>query len=94
MRILSNPRYSPDYYSVRDAAGLLTEFTKLPEHEFWPDDLSFVDAFKTAGEIFGHQQITDTYLLALATARGGILATFDRAMLALTAARGSVELIS
>jgi predicted nucleic acid-binding protein len=47
-------------------------------HEFWPDDLSFltspsldVSAMTSPG------RVTDTYLLALAVAKGGSLATFD-----------------
>jgi len=36
----------------------------------------------------GHNQITDVYLLALAVARGGALATLDHRV-ALTAVRGA-----
>jgi uncharacterized protein len=94
VRILSNPRFSPDFYSVREATTLLWRFTNLPEHEFWPDDLDFSDALPTGGEMLGHQQITDAYLLALSKSRGGTLATLDRGALALPGARGFVELIS
>ena len=94
VRILSNRRYSPDHYSVSDAAGLVSEFTKLPEHEFWPDDLNVSQAFSLIGGISGHQQVTDAYLAALAISHGGVLATLDRGLLALTEAKGSVELIS
>ena len=37
----------------------------------------------------GHQQVTDAYLLGLAVHRGGILATLDRQISALTEPRGS-----
>jgi hypothetical protein len=94
VRILSNPRFSRDYYSVQDATKLLLQFTNLPEHEFWSDDLGFSDALPTTGEILGHQQITDAYLLALSKSRGGTLATLDKGALALPGARGFVELIS
>lgn len=94
VRILSNPRYSPDRVTVSDAQRSLGLFTSLPEHEFWPDDLSLTDAISMAGGISGHQQITDAYLAALAMSKGGILATFDKGALALPGARGFVELIS
>lgn len=64
-----------------------------PEHEFWPDSLPLVEALDLGGPVTGHQQITDAYLVALAIANGGRLATFDRGALALTGAKGIVELI-
>lgn len=94
VRILSSPRFSRDYYSVRGATKLLLQFADLPEHQFWPDDLGFSDILPSAGEILGHQQITDAYLLALSKSRGGALATLDRGALALPGGRGFVELIS
>jgi len=57
---------------------LMTGLRSLPGHVFWPDDVSLhgtqlVDQtqLKSSG------QLTDTYLLALACAHGGQLATFD-----------------
>lgn len=65
-----------------------------PEHEFWPDSLQLAEAMDLGGPVAGHQQITDAYLVALAIANGGRLATFDRGALALTRAKGIVELIT
>jgi len=35
---------------------------------------------RSANESFGHQQITDAYLLGLAIKQGGVLVTFDKAI--------------
>ena len=51
----------------------------LPGHVSWHDDISLVgvDYFDTA-QVLTSAQVTDTYLLALAVAHNGKLATFDR----------------
>jgi predicted nucleic acid-binding protein len=51
----------------------------LPDHEFWPDDISIADdrVFDRSC-ILGPNQITDAYLLGLAVKNGGRLVTFDR----------------
>jgi predicted nucleic acid-binding protein len=55
----------------------------LPGHDFWPDDLSAADAFGRGVFPASHRQVTDAYLLALAAARDGVLATLDRGIAAL-----------
>jgi hypothetical protein len=49
------------------------------QHTFWPDTVSLRDQtiFKVSF-VRGHRQLTDVYLLGLAMAMGGCLATFDR----------------
>jgi len=94
VRITSNPRYSADRMTVAEAQGALHSLLIQPEHEFWPDSLPLADAIEHSGPISGHQQITDAYLVALAIANGGTLATFDRVALSLTGAKGIVELIT
>ncbi len=84
----------PDAVSPRDAMALLERITSLPEHKFWPLDLGLLDAIGKLQLIVGHRQTTDAYLLALARARRGILATLDRGLLALAGEKGDgVELI-
>ena len=48
-------------------------------HKFWADDLppNKAAAFSSVA-VVGHRQVIDAYLLALATANGGRLVTFDR----------------
>jgi predicted nucleic acid-binding protein len=51
----------------------------LPGHVFWKDDLSLIGSdLVNVGQIMTPGQVTDTYLLALAVANKGQLATLDR----------------
>jgi len=51
----------------------------LSGHVFWPDSLSLMDSDRVdSSRLLGHGQVTDSYLLALAIAHQGQLATFDR----------------
>lgn len=79
--------------TVAEAQATLSGLLNMTEHEFWPDDLPLADAIERAGPISGHQQITDAYLVGLAASRGGVMATFDRGVLALREAKGCVEVI-
>lgn len=93
IRICINPRFTPGAVSPKEALLLLEHIIALPNHEFWPDDLPLSQAVKDH-PIVGHRQVTDAYLLALATARGGVLASFDRALLCLPGSlSGDVELV-
>jgi uncharacterized protein len=82
LRILNLPSYSPNgqggpagFEAVRSKMRLACGDT---DHEFWPDGISLVsEDIADWTRVFGHGQITDLYLLALAVARGGALATFD-----------------
>lgn len=67
--------------TATQAGGVLTQFTAHPRHRFWPDDLDYRQV--TWNGVFGHRQVTDAYLAALARARDGRLATFDRGLAAL-----------
>jgi uncharacterized protein len=99
VRILSNPAFSPDALTLRDAVALLTTNLKHSAHRFWASDISFSEAIRPFQDrIVGHQQVTDAYLLGLAMHRKGRFATLDRSVLALvpadTPGHGSVELIA
>ena len=83
VRISSNPSFTPDAVTPPEALALLDRITTMPGHEFWPDDLPLRKALGEDSKIAGHRQIIDYYLLGLATARRGKLATFDRAVLSL-----------
>lgn len=79
LRIVGNPRYPGSPGSPALVAAALASFHATPGHHFWPDDLTLITApHVTLERITSHSQVTDTYLLALAVARGGQLATFDR----------------
>lgn len=78
VRILSNAAYTGSHETTTAIRKRLDTFCSSGNHSFWPDQLSIRDErrFKLSGVT--HGQITDVYLLALATEMGGRLATFDR----------------
>jgi toxin-antitoxin system PIN domain toxin len=78
VRISSNSSFSAAAVLPPEAVALLQRVTGLPGHGFWPDDLSVPDAFGVNPVLASHRQITDRYLLALAIAHDGVLATLDR----------------
>jgi toxin-antitoxin system PIN domain toxin len=80
LRILSQPRY-PNAVPLAEAALRLGDALRHASHQFWPDELSLLDAGTTSWErLLSGLQLTDSYLLALAVKRGGRLVTFDRAV--------------
>ncbi len=87
IRLLSNPAYSTAPERPGNVADRLRAFRASGHHELWPDDVSLSDAgfFSLA---VSHRQLTDVYLLGLAKAHGGRLATFDRSI-PLKAVRGA-----
>jgi len=91
LRIVGHPKYPNSAGSPAAVAPIVAGLRGLPGHEFWGEELSLVGspmvdmrAIETSG------QVTDTYLLALAVARGGGLVTFDR-RLSVRAVKGGRE---
>jgi len=79
VRILGNPKYPNSPGSPAAVAGIVEQLRALPGHCFWAEDFSLVGSeVVDASRILTSAQVTDTYLLALAKVRGGVLATFDR----------------
>jgi predicted nucleic acid-binding protein len=65
----------------------------LSGHQFWSDDISLVDdRWIDAGHILTPAQVTDSYLLALAVAHQGRLATLDRKVSAKAVRNGAAAL--
>ena len=78
VRIVSNPSFSPDALAPGDALTLLQHNLAHPAHEFWPDDVGLADAVgPLVPRLQGHRQLTDVYLLGLASKHRGTLASFD-----------------
>ncbi|HEX9199501.1 MAG TPA: TA system VapC family ribonuclease toxin [Acidobacteriaceae bacterium] len=78
LRIVGHARYPNSPGTPAVVAVLLTALCALPSHEFWPEDISLLDARKVdCSRLLDSAQVTDSYLLALAGAHGGQLATFD-----------------
>lgn len=79
LRIVGHPRYpnSPGPPSVVRAA--LEAIRGLEGHQFWPDSISLVASpLADAALLSSHSRVTDSYLLALARANNGKLATLDQ----------------
>lgn len=80
VRVLSANAVSQGSLTVSTAAARLGDWLSDDRHVFWPDDLALSDhrLMETLPHIQGPNQLTDRYLLALAAAHDGTLATFDR----------------
>jgi hypothetical protein len=79
LRIIGNPRYPNTLETPAAVAPVVAQLRAHPGHRFWSDDISLLDSqHVVASRILTSDQVTDTYLLALARVRGGTLATFDR----------------
>ncbi|HWE06081.1 MAG TPA: TA system VapC family ribonuclease toxin [Rhizomicrobium sp.] len=79
LRVVGHPRYPNSPGSPAAVAQMLRIMCELPGHVFWPDDVSVLDAAALdTGRLLASSQVTDTYLLALARAHNGKLASFDR----------------
>ncbi|WP_341021209.1 TA system VapC family ribonuclease toxin [Brevundimonas diminuta] len=79
IRIVGHPKYPNTPGSTASVATIVTQLRALSGHIFWADDISLVDAEHVdPDQVLTSAQVTDTYLLALAVAHGGKLATFDR----------------
>lgn len=91
LRIVGNARYPNSPGPPAVVAHVLAGLRALPGHAFWPDDISLMDAERLVADRLLHaSQVTDSYLLALAKAHRGRLATFDR-KLVVDAVRGGAE---
>ncbi len=78
IRIMSHPGY-PNPFPASAVIERLREAAADRQHQFWPDDLSILDAAAIdPRRIHGARQVTDTYLLGLAVRHAGQLVTFDK----------------
>ena len=91
VRVVSNLARRGAFLSIPDVAAILRKFCASGGHEFWSDAISLADdrVFDLT-LVRGHRQITDVYLLGLAVAHGGRLATFD-AGIRLNAVKGATS---
>ena len=68
--------------TYKDQPDLVTEtiqaLSRVQGCHFWPDDVSYQKV--DFARISGHNQVTDAYLVSLASSHGGTVATFDGAM--------------
>ena len=80
VRIISQPRY-PSPISPTRAIEVLGAARDAGDHHFWPCNVSLLDPeVIDRRHLHGPKQVTDAYLLALATAHAGAFVTFDRTL--------------
>ena len=88
LRIVGHASYPNSPGTPAAVAPLLRTMRSLDGHVFWSDDISLLDEGRVdTTRLLNSAQTTDSYLLALAQAHGGQLATFDR-RLVVTAVHG------
>jgi toxin-antitoxin system PIN domain toxin len=79
LRIVGHARYPNSPGTPAAVAELVAILCALGGHEFWPYDVTLFDSQRVdSTRLLDSGQVTDSYLLALAVAHGGQLATFDR----------------
>lgn len=79
IRIIGHPKYPNSPGPPSAVLQSLVAIRSLPGHRFWSDDLSIADeGFFASALLSSHSRVTDSYLLALAHANGGRLATMDQ----------------
>jgi toxin-antitoxin system PIN domain toxin len=89
VRIVGHSRYPNSPGSPAAIAHVVSELCRLAGHEFWPDDISLFDGRRfDVARLLASGLVTDSYLLALAIAHGGMLATFDRRLVTNAVAGG------
>ena len=78
IRVLSNPRYGSNVERPGAVALRLRAFCSGEGHRFWTSSLSLCDPAAFDLSFAAHRLLPAVYMLGLAYAHGGALATFDR----------------
>ena len=93
IRIMAATGYAGGAGPTSEVAGYVADLCARDDHEFWSDDISLIDRRHVdRDKLAGPKSLTDTYLLALARAHHGRLATFDRRIAVAAVADGSRHL--
>jgi toxin-antitoxin system PIN domain toxin len=82
LRIVGHSSYRNTPGGPSIVSEALLNLRGLSGHHFWPDSISIVDRnYLDTRLLASASQVTDSYLLALAIAHGGQLATLDRRLI-------------
>lgn len=80
VRIISQPRY-PSPVPPSQAIARLARASATKHHAYWSCSVSLLDdELIDHSRLHGHRQVTDAYLLALATAHHGRFVTLDQSI--------------
>ena len=80
--------------TLEQATDVLKSFSNDPCYRFWPIKAgwsSLVEPFQD--RVYGHQQVTDAFLLGLAIKEDGVLVTMDKAIRHLAGTKFSKHLL-
>ena len=78
VRILTNPAADVEVLRPAELVDRLRQFCASKYHVFWKESVSLTDTkIFNPSLIRGYRQVSDVYLLGLATKMGGHLATLD-----------------
>lgn len=89
LRIVGHPKYPNSPGPPSAVVSALAAMRGMDGHEFWVDSLSLIDCdFADPTLLSSHSRVTDSYLLALARANKGRLATMDTKLAAEVVAQG------
>jgi toxin-antitoxin system PIN domain toxin len=79
VRVTTNPAFRPGPRTMEQAIAILQALKRYHDYWYWGIDESWVTLTAPfAARIFGHQQVTDAYLLGLAIKEKDMLVTFDK----------------
>ena len=93
LRIVGHPKYPNCPGPPSAVADALSAIRGLPGHAFWPDSISLVQSdLVDPALLSSHSRVTDSYLLALARANKGKLATMDHKLATEVVAAGKTAL--
>ena len=93
LRIVGHPKYPNSPGPPSAVAAALAAIRGLDGHQFWPDSISLVDRqLADPALLSSHSRVTDSYLLALARANKGKLATLDQRLATEVVAGGDAAL--
>jgi len=94
VRVTTNPAFRPGPRTMEQAIAILQALKGYPGYWYWEIDESWVTLTAPfAARIFGHQQVTDAYLLGLAIKEKGTLVTFDKSILYMAGAEFSQNVL-
>lgn len=94
LRIIGHPKYPNSPGPPSAVASALLAIRALPGHAFWADNISLVDGHVAhAALLSSHTRVTDSYLLALARANDGRLATLDQKLVTEVVPGGADSLV-
>jgi uncharacterized protein len=92
LRIMTNPKLGG--HSFGDANRAFASISSHPGYEYWPIERDWISlAAPFMERVWGHQQISDAWLLGLAISGAGILVTMDKAVLYMAGAENSAHVL-